>query len=177
MKRLLVCAAVLCAVGLAGCASEKKIGGSQPGPPDWVIMTPADKADAKVFVGIGLGDNILDERGMRDRAMEDVRHQIAASLKSSVVKNALDIVKKKGAEHLNEDVPDASYYKQVRTTVDQAMAGVRQTASYWEKWKIDPGFWSSSYTKYKQYVKAEMPSKDYDLLRNKLVQIIAADLQ
>lgn len=175
-ERSVLCLLVLCAVGLAGCASEQKITSSQPGPPVWVVQVPGDTADHKVFVGMGLADNILDERTGRNRAMEDVSYQIAASLKTEVVKEAIDIVKTRGAKHLNQDVADASYYSQIETTVKQALSGVKQEAYYWEKWKVKRSFFRRAFTRYKYYVKASMSKADYQRLQTKLVKLIADSL-
>jgi len=166
----------LCLLAVAGCTYEKIQERSLPGPPAWVVDTPLDTPTAKVFVGIGLADNILDERVGRERAMEDAAAQIAASLKTTVVKDAMDIVKKKGPEHKGEDVASTSYYRSARTLVSQSLAGAKQVSYYWEKWKISPGFWSSTYTKYKYYVKVEMPKKDYDLLQQRLTEVVAASI-
>ena len=170
------CLLMLCVVAAAGCAYEKLESTSQPGPPDWVMMTPADTADSKVFVGIGLAENILDARTGRNRAMEDVELQIARSLKTSVVKDAIDIVKKKGAEHTGDDVADASYYSQVQTAVKQALSGVRPEAYYWGKFKVKEGFFSASFTRYQYYVKASVPRADYERLQRILTDAIAAGL-
>jgi len=166
---------VACAVGFSGCAYEKRIGASLPGPPVWVTQVPPDTEDAKVFVGMALADNILDEKTARNRAMEDVRAQIAASLKTNVIRDAIDIVERDGAAHLAQDEADAAYHSQVTSRVEQAMSGVRQDAYYWEKWKIKRGFFSPSFTKYKYYVKAYMSKADYERLQRILAAAIATE--
>ena len=175
--RIALCAVICYAVTLAGCATEKMIEAKQPGPPVWVETVPPDTADSKVFVGQALADNILDERAARNRALEDAAHQIAASLRSTVVSDAVDIVKKKGAEHLGQDIPDASYYSTVANKVNQAMSGVRLDAYYWEKWKIRRCCLSGGFTKYKYWVKVHMATADYERLQQALTNAIAAEIE
>ena len=174
--RWALCLVMLLVIGLSGCTYELKKDASQPGPPVWVVQVPADTVESKVFVGMGLADNILDERTGRNRAMEDVRLQIAASLKTEVIQDAIDIVKTRGAKHLNQDVADASYYSQVETKVAQAMSGVRQEAYYWEKWKVKRSFFRPGYVRYKYFVKASVPKAQYDALQKELAKIIADSL-
>ena len=176
-SRMALCIVLISVAGMAGCAYETKMTSSQPGPPVWVVQVPEDTEQSKVFVGMALADNILDERTARNRAMEDVRDQIASSLKTVVVSEAIDIVKEKGAQHLGEDADEASYYAEVKSKVSQAMSGVRQDAYYWEKWKEKAGFFSPSYTRYKYYVRAQMPRALYEELQKGLAESIAADIE
>ena len=176
-SRIALCIVVTSIVGMAGCAYEKTITSSQPGPPVWLVQVPDDTEESKVFVGMALADNILDERTARNRAMEDVRDQIASSLKTVVVSEAIDIVKQKGAQHLGKDVDTASYYAEVTSKVSQAMSGVRQDAYYWEKWKLKRGFFRPSYVRYKYYVRTRMPKALYERLQKGLAEGIAADIE
>jgi len=175
--RIGLMAVLVCAAGLAGCTYEKRVDSSHPGPPAWVVQTPEDTAGSKVFVGMGLADNILDERNARNMAMDDVRSQIAASLQTDVSREALDIVRQKGAQHLGKDVDGAEYYSEVKTTVDQAMAGVRQDDYYWEKWKVKLAIIAPGYVRYKYYVKASMPKALYERLLRGLAENVAADVE
>jgi len=175
--RVCLCVLVLAAAAISGCAYEQKLESSLPGPPAWVVQTPPNSADRVVFVGIGIADNVLDERTARQRAMDDVRAQIAESLKSTVVKEALDVVKQKGPAHLGKDQTEASYYAEVQNRVSLAMSGVRQDAFYWEKWKIKRGIFHPAYTKYKYYVEASMSKEDYEALRQGIVRALVAEIQ
>lgn len=175
--RIGLCVVVCYAATLAGCATETMLEAKQPGPPVWVETIPPDTADSKVFVGLALADNILEERLARNRALEDAAHQIAASLKSTVVKDAMDIVKKKGPEHLGQDIPDAYYHSSVANRVSQAMSGIHLDAYYWEKWKIRRSFLAWSFTKYKYWVKVHMPKTDYERLQKALTNVIAAKIE
>ncbi len=163
-------------LGLSGCAYEKRIATSTPMPP-WAMQTPSDTEDRVVFVGTALGDNILDESNARARAMEDVREQIARSLETSVVTEATRIVEEKGAAHLGKDYDRASYSRMIEQKAQQALAGVRQDAFYWEKWKIKTGAFSGAYTKYKYYVRASMPRELYQKIMTELTHEIADQMQ
>jgi hypothetical protein len=166
----------LLALLTVGCAYEKKLAVSSAAPP-WVIQTPPDTEESLVFVGSGIADNILDQRTARDRAMEDVRAQIAASLETMVVSEAIDIVEERGAAHMGQDKEKATYSRQVEQKVAQAMSGVRQEGFYWEKWKIKRGLFSGAYSKYLYYVKASIPRDTYQKLATELTHQIAADIQ
>ena len=176
-SKMALCIALLSVAGMAGCAYERQITTSQPGPPVWVVQVPEDTEESKVFVGMALADNILDERTARNRAMDDVRDQIASSLETVVVSEAIDIVKQRGAQHLGEDVDGGSYYAEVKSRVSQAMSGVRQDAYYWEKWKLKTGFFKPSFVRYKYYVRANMPRELYERLQKGLAESIAADIE
>ncbi|MCD6416547.1 MAG: hypothetical protein J7M08_07615 [Planctomycetes bacterium] len=177
MKRNLVMSLLaLLAVGVAGCAYEQRIQTSQPGPPPWVAQMPEDSAQSKVFVGIALADNILDERNARQRAMEDVRTQIAQSIETLVVKEATDIVQERGAAHLGQDVDKSAYYAEARIKARQAMSGVELKAFYWEKWKQKTSFFKPGYTKYKYYVLAYMPRDQYEKLQQTVAGQIADEM-
>jgi hypothetical protein len=84
----------------------------------------------------------------------------------------VDIVEEEGAAHRGQDEDDASYYAELKTRAEQALAGVRQEAYYWEKWKVKRGFFSPSFTRYKYYVRAGMPREDYEQLYRSVVREI-----
>lgn len=157
-----------------GCSYEKRVDTSLPGPPSWVSQIPEDTEDSKVFVGIALADNILDERNARNRAMEDVRNQIAESLATSVERETLEITEEKGAAHLGQDEDRASYYAEAKSLARQAMSGVEPSAYYWEKWKVKSSFWKPAFTRYKYWVKAEMPLTLHNQLRETLSEQVAS---
>jgi len=171
-----LCVVLLWAMAMIGCAYERKTATSSAEPP-WVLTTPSSTATRIVYVGEGLGDNILDTREARNRAMQDVRTQIAESLESVVVEQAIEIVEQKGAAHLGQDKDRATYSRQVEQKVDQALSGVQQDAFYWEKWKIKDGFFSGSYAKYKYFVLASMPRELYDKLMTELSHQIADSIE
>lgn len=172
MRQRLTLLMVACALVVTGCAYEKRVSRSQPGPPTWVQQVPDDTEDKKVFVGMALANNILDERTARKRAMEDVRDQIALSLRTDVESEAVEIVEREGAEHLGKEEADASYYAELQNKAKQALSGVRQEAYYWEKWKIKRGLFSPSYVRYKYYVKASIPRDEYEEVRQLLLRDI-----
>ena len=171
--RIVLCGVVVLTALAAGCKLEKRIESNmpgRPGPPDWVMGVPQDTAEHMIFVGMALAENVLDERTGRNRAMEDARDQIAASLTTNVVKDTMDIVKKKGAEIHGNDITDASYWAQLKTMLDQALPGVRQDDYYWEQWRIRSWFLAPGFTKYKCYIRVRMPREDYEKIRKVLVE-------
>jgi len=175
-RKVACCASLLLAVALVGCAYERKVATSTAEPP-WVTVTPKNTDTRLFFVGEGLGDNILDTREARNRAMQDVRNQIAESLESIVVQQAVEIVEQKGAAQLGQDKVRGTYSRQVEQTVEQALSGVQQEGFYWERWKIKKGLFSPSYSKYKYYVLASMPRELYDKLMTELAHQIADSIE
>lgn len=165
-------AVAVLALVVTGCASEKLVAKKSPAPP-WVKAVPADTEEELIFVGTGLGDNILDERNARARAMEHVRTQIANSLDQTVIREATEIVEEEGAAHRGADEDDATYSRMIEQRVKQAMSGVRLEDFYWEKWQVDPGLFSRSFSKYKYYVKASIPREQYARLRTEITHAIA----
>jgi hypothetical protein len=163
---------VMCVLLVSGCSYEKRVDRSQPGPPLWVQQMPADTEETKVFVGMALADNILDERSARRRAMADVREQIALSLMTDVQSRSAEIIEEEGAQHLGEDEDDASYYAELQNKAEQALAGVRQEAYYWEKWRVKRGIFSPSFTRYKYYMRASIPREHYQEVYRSVAQDI-----
>jgi hypothetical protein len=178
MKRIeCLCLVSVLLVAAAGCKVEKRVDSKLPGPPSWVVDVPQDTEDEVRFVGIGLAENILDERTARNRAMEDMQQQIASSLKATVIKNAREVVTKSGPEHRGKETPDSAYRAEVTNVVDQAMSGVRIEGNYWEKWKIKRGFFLASFTRYKYYVLGSMPREDYERLQDALTDAVVERIQ
>jgi hypothetical protein len=162
----------VCVFLTAGCAYEKRVARSQPGPPNWVHQVPEDTEGKKVFVGMALADNILDERTARRKAMDDVREQIALSLMTDVKSESMEIVEQEGAQHLGEDEDEGAYHAELQNKARQALAGVRQDAYYWEKWRVKRGLFSGSFVRYKYYIRATMPREHYEEIYRSLAQDI-----
>ena len=172
----LLCVLLVLAVAAGGCAYEKMIAVSSDTPP-WVLQRPASTDEGIPYVGQGLGDNIVDTREARSRAMQDVRNQIAESLRMRVVDQAIEIVEQKDVAHLARDQERALHSGQVEQHVNEAMSGVQQDAFYWEKWMIKDGFFSPAYSRYKYYILAGMPKELQDKLMTELSHKIADDIE
>lgn len=171
-----LCMLLALAAAMVGCAGERKLAVSRR-TPQWVRHTPPDTEEALIFVGTAIGDNILDERAARNRAMEDVRTQIADSIETRVLSQAREIVEQEGAAHRGKDVDSGTYSRMVEQKVGEIIPGVRQEDFYWEKWKIDPGILRREYRKYKYYVKAAIPRELYSKLQTELTHQIADEMQ
>jgi hypothetical protein len=161
--------AVLLLVGLVtGCTYEKRLATKGPATPEWVDRS-SDRTDEMMsFKGMALMRNILDEGTARDRALADAREQIAASMATQIDSSSVDIVTREGAEHLGEDEADAQYRSRLAAQAQQAVRGARETEYYWEKWKIREGLFSMPYTRYKYYVRVDVPRDLYERLVNEL---------
>lgn len=157
--------------GLAGCAYEKRIAVKEPGPPEWVITTVDPSADVVTFKGMALMDNILDERTARNRALADARRQIAEGLSSDIQSASVEIVTREGAEHKGEDETDQTFRDRLEAKAQAAIDGAREMDYYWEKWKIKEGMFSGSYSKYKYYVRVDVPRALYEKLRSDLAEM------
>jgi len=159
-------------MALSGCASERLFDTSMP-TPGWAQQPPEPTDDALLFVGQALGDNILDERGMRERAMEDARQQMAARIASDIRAQTAGYVLEKGYAPAGEnEVEQAEYVSQVATKMHQELHGVRQEAAYWEKWRVDPGFFGRSFVRYKYRVLAAYPREQYERKLHKYVRLV-----
>ena len=173
-KRLL-CVLLLSTLAAAGCAYEKKVAVSCV-EPDWMTQPPVNTIDRLVFVGQGLGDNIVDTRRASERAMQDVRNQIAKSLESRAVALAIEIVGDKGIAHESMDKERATHSALIGQQVDAAMPGVQQDAIYWEKWMVKPGLMRASYSKYVYYVKASIAKDQFEKLVTDVANQIAGEI-
>jgi hypothetical protein len=169
MMRIVMLAGVAVLVGgLMGCAYEKRVSVKEPGPPEWVITTVDPSAEVMAFKGMALMDNILDERTARNRALADARRQIAESLSSDIQANSVEIVTREGAEHKGEDETDQTFRDRLEAKAQAAVDGAREKDYYWEKWKIKEGLFSGAYSKYKYYVRVDVPRDLYEKLRKDL---------
>lgn len=175
-KRFLLCALVLPCILLTSCASERLL--EQSGPtPHWVTGPPGEGADALLFAGQAVGQNVLDERSMRDRAMEDARSQIAGLLETKVAAQTKEEIHREGDAALGREVSEAEYTRLVRTSVEQNIRGVSQEGKYWEKWLIAPGLFRRSFTRYKYYVLAAYPRVEYERNLQQFTRLVAEPAQ
>ncbi|MCD6416548.1 MAG: tetratricopeptide repeat protein [Planctomycetes bacterium] len=146
--------------------------GASGAAPSWSLQPPADTEQELRFVGRAVGDNILDERLMRSRAMEDARAQIASRIATRIWTESADYLKERGAAHLGQDkVQRAEYVRRVHTRVKQQVHGVRLDGNYWEKWRIDPGLFSRAFTRYKYAILAGYPRAEYERKIEKYVRL------
>jgi len=152
---------LLCVLSLS-CASERLLEKSGP-TPDWVLQPPRPTPTKLLFTGQAVGRNVLDERTMRTRAMEDARQQVASMIGTQVTAKTRQSLLKSGHEaHGADQVLEARYVSQIRTTVQQQVHAVRLEGKYWEKWAIDPGLLRRSFVRYKYFVLASYPQDEYE---------------
>lgn len=162
---------------LSGCASERLLDSSMA-TPAWAQQPPEPTDDALLFVGQAVGDNILDERGMRQRAMEDARQQMASRIASDIRARTAGYVLERGDPAAGQNrVEEAEYVRQVATEVSQELHGVRQQATYWEKWRVDPGLFSRSFVRYKYLILAAYPREEYERKLHKYVRLAEEQLR
>ena len=161
MASALMASAVLCVLA-ASCASERLI--EQSGPtPVWAIQVPEATDTELRFAGQALGRNVLDEKTMRSRAMEDVRHQVAGLISTKVEVQSTERLRRRGyAPHGTDKVVKAEYISEIRTHVAQRVRGVAQRGKYWEKWHIDPGLFRRSFVRYKYFVLGGYAKEEYE---------------
>jgi tetratricopeptide (TPR) repeat protein len=158
-------------VALASCASERLL--NQSGPtPAWAVTLPEATEQDLLFVGVSVGRNVLDEREMRDRAMEHAREQAATQIAASVEAETTEYLRETGYGPAGEDeVKEAEYVRRVGSRVAQEIHGVRQEEAYHEKWRVDPGLLSRSFIRYRYYVLAAYPREEYERKLRKYVRL------
>ena len=175
-KPFLLCAVALLCILLTSCASERLL--LQSGPtPAWATQPPAEAADALLFAGQAVGRNVLDERSMRDRALEDARSQIAGLLETKVVAKSREQIRREGDAPGGRELSEAEYARLVRTSVEQSIRSVSQEAKYWEKWLIDPCLFRHSFIRYKYYVLAAYPRAEYERNLQRFTRLVVERAQ
>lgn len=174
-RRGLACMLLVWAVAASGCAYEKRVSVSSA-EPEWMSGAPSS-ADRFIFVGKGLGDNIVDTRQAKDRAMQDVRDKVAKSLTARAVALAIEIVEQKGVAHKSADEERAAYARLVQQQVNQTMTGMPEEASYWEKWMIKADLFTPGFSRFEYYVEITMPKEQYGKLAADLADQIASDIE
>jgi tetratricopeptide (TPR) repeat protein len=143
------------------CASEKLLGRSSATPP-WVRETPTGGEVELLFVGQAVGRNVLDERTMRTRAMQDARQRVAGRLETRIRAETREVITRTGDAARGQDTADEQYVRELRTSVRQSIRGLALRATYWERWRVDPGLFSPSFTRYKYYALTAYPRAEYD---------------
>ena len=68
----------------SGCALEKIVKKSAPVEPDWILRTKKSKDGVAFFVGRSLSENVLDEKGAMDEALNNAATQIARTIYTEV---------------------------------------------------------------------------------------------
>lgn len=145
----------------AGCASERMLRQSGKRPP-WADTAPPADENSLYFTGTALGRNVLDEREMRIRAMEDARQQIASRIATAVSVRTREVLRTEGDPSRGADEVEAEYRRELRTRAEERLHGVRLDDAYWEKWRVDPGPFSRAFTRYKYYALAAYPKTEYE---------------
>ena len=114
----LVASILLCMLAVS-CASERLL--EQSGPtPQWAVGVPRPTDTEMRFTGVALGRNVLDEKTMRNRAMEDIRHQVAGLISTEVEAQSTEHLRKRGyAPHGTDRVVAAEYVSRIWTHVKQ----------------------------------------------------------
>ncbi len=154
----------------SGCASERLLARSREAP-SWIVSTPGSDQEMFYFAGTALGDNVLDEPEMRSRAMADARAQIAERVASRVSTRAEQHIEQRGYAPSGENETAARYAREVQARASERLIGVSLQDTYWEKWRVDPGLFQHSYTRYKYYVLAAFPRQHYNRLINRYVRL------
>ena len=154
----------ICALAalLASCRSEQ-IRGSSGTRPAWVKGLPQATSEHIYAVGQALGENVLDEPTMRDRAMADAREQLARRLATRVESRGREVLQRhRSGSAGTAAAAEEAYYRELRTRASQRLHGVTRRDSYWEKWRVDPGPFHGAYVRYKYYVLAAYPRGEYE---------------
>lgn len=164
-------AVVLCCLMCASCATERIV--DRPGArPVWVRSVPDSTEERVLVVGQALGRNVLDEPVMRERAMADAREQLARRLQTRLQSRSEEVV-----ERWSTGVPGSGekareeYYREVRTRARERLHGVTLRETYWEKWRVDPGLFRRSFTRYKYYCLASYPREEYQRVMQSYVRL------
>jgi len=166
---------ILLAISM-GCAHQRVIATSQPGPPSW-LLTPPKPSDGKVFfVGRSLGLNVLDEKQAINLAIDDAAYQIARAITADVTGQVTIIDSRKTEEKRQSSLignkvkqdtrSDQSSHDQVVVDVRSIVSGLVQENAYWERCSVRDTFFGPKLRRYKYWLLVSFPERELKRLQN-----------
>jgi len=162
---------VVTALILTGCATETRIAGDADMPrPAWTMYPPQPEDGKRLYVGIALAKNVLDEAQGRRLALTNAAELAAESIATDVEGIVTQIEGREGAAHKGEDAAKGDIVARVKARSSEIVRGMNPKEYYYERWKIRKHFLGASYTRYKYYVLVAYSEKEYNRLVNDIAE-------
>lgn len=150
---------LLVLVMTSGCAIETIVKKSAPVEPDWLYRTKKSDGELAYYVGRSLSENILDEKGAMDEALNNAASQIARTIYTEVDNESRWVDGHQGDEVLGLDKRYSSWRNIEKVEIDSIVSGLRPVETYFEKWRVRENIWPWSHKvyKYKYFVLVSYP--------------------
>ena len=169
---LFLCVILLSLLGCGGCVSEKLKWSSGP-EPSWRYMGQRIEDGYRLYVGIGVAQNVLDEQQGRRIALSNATETVAQSLAMEVVSRHVQKRLTLGPAHKGMEDPNEVVNSELRTVSEQIVRGLEQRDWYYEKWSVKESS-GREFVRYKYYVLAAYPTTEYDRISQRLLSVLEA---
>ena len=159
-------------IGATACASGERLVGVGITPsedaPSWVTEG-AGRVDADgqyVFVGRGLGHNVLDEKGAYNAARDHAMAQLAHTVATEVETRTGYVDQRRGPGFIprrqDVDTDGVRSIDQAMLSTDALARNLREQGLYWERWSV-----RRSGTRYKCWVLMTIDAQEVEQLVQK----------
>ncbi|NQT19253.1 MAG: DUF4384 domain-containing protein, partial [Planctomycetes bacterium] len=158
-----------------GCATEARI--RQSGPePSWRWDGEKIEGDQRLYVGISVADNVLDETQARRLALANAAENAARSLSVKVTSQLAQVTKRIGPAHKGQNEAEEFVESQLKAFSDEIIRGLHPREWYSEKWEVREGFMGEAFTRYKWFVQAAYPQEQYDRVMRAIIDKLESSL-
>lgn len=168
MRRIsvgLVVLALASVVLCSACRCEERLRPSNLVPePTWTIQPPESEAGVRYYVGIALGDNILEEMQARRRAIANAAERVAQDIAADVRANITRIDAKDGADYKGENEDKGRIYDDIKAKSAQLIVRLNPIEYWREKWFVREKVCTLGFTRYKMFVLCSFPETEYKRL-------------
>lgn len=160
---------VLAVFVLAGCAVERReVPGLGVQRPAWTKRPMELIGGQRVFVGIALADNVLDEANARHRALQDAAHTMLRTVAMDIQQEFKATERRQGAQYKPGGAVDAQLHDEIRARVGGVVENMRPVDNYWERWFVRERTFGPSVRRYKYYVLAEYGEEEYQAVAEEI---------
>lgn len=163
---------VLICGGCANNATEKLVWQSGP-EPAWRFAGQRVENGCRLYVGIGIAENVLDEQQGRRIALSNAAETVAQSLTMDVVSRYAQKETVKGASHKGREDPNTLIRSEVRAMSEQIVRGLEAREWYYEKWSVRESK-AREFVRYKYCVLAAYPDAEYERTSQRLASVLNA---
>ncbi len=132
---------------------------SAPVQPDWLRRTKDPEDGVVFYVGRALAENVFDEKGAMDEALNNAAVQIARTLKTGVDEESVWRDHHQGDEVWGREYRNSEWTNTERVFIRSIVSGLRPVDSYWEKWWAKESSGSQRVYKYKYWVLVSFPEE------------------
>lgn len=165
-NRAMLMRLALLLAALAGCATETRMLPERAiERPGWIDRQQDALARQRVFVGVALADDVLDEAQGRAFALEDAAENLLRAI-------ARDIEQKPTSARAAEE---AQIRDLAASMVAEAVKALRPVEFYREKWFVRETNFGQGFWRYKFYVLAECDEDEYNALAERIESELAED--